>query len=151
MKKIILFIVMIMSCVFVNAQDNKSFEKKGNTISVPKETSYSGTITKYKFKDEYNVEYPIYISDSGNCFIIKDIYEQGKSYKVKQDLNPDICSVIAAKCGIKYDRKIIKVYDYKFFNNYGNIIDYFDKHKNYNIISVIYKDYNYEVFYYYNK
>ena len=140
-----------MSCAFVNAQDNKSFEKKGNIYSVSKGVSYIGAATKYKFKDEYGAEYPIYISDSGNCYIIKQIYDKGKAYKIKEALSSEICSDVAAKCGIKYNKEIIKEYNYKCFANYKNIIEYFSENKNYNIISVIYKDYNYEVFYYYNK
>ena len=76
MKKVLFILIALMSfTITVNAQ---SFERQGNTF-VSKSTKGSRaksepTKTKFTWQDNKGNEYPVYMSSTGSCFIIKTSY-----------------------------------------------------------------------------
>ena len=88
MKKIIIAVIMLLSCnVGVQAQ---SVERKGNNFTqVSKETK-----TQYTYTDSKGNVYPVYLSSTGKAFVKKVSKKTGKEYKqylpdVGKQINPD--------------------------------------------------------------
>lgn len=106
MKKII-FIISLIFCVTlsVNADDNKSFKCEGTTYSsTGRVKSNSEPIaTGFTWSDSKGKEYPIYMSNSGSCYIIKVSAKTNKEYK--QYLKPEISQDICNKLGKEYKGK----------------------------------------------
>lgn len=102
MKKIILFFIVLFTLVNVNAQ---SYERKGYVFSQTKtERSKSEpTKTKFTWKDNKGKEYPIYISSTGSCYVIRTSSKTGKEYK--SYLNPEISKEICKELGVEYKSK----------------------------------------------
>lgn len=106
MKKFILFIIMIVCTVSIACADNdKSFNKDGNVYSsVSKSKSSSTPVnTGFTWQDSNGVSYPIYISDSGSCYVIKTSKKTGKEYK--NYLGPEISQDICNRLGREYKSK----------------------------------------------
>ena len=106
MKKII-FIISLIFCVTlnVNADDNKSFKCEGTTYSsTGRVKSNSEPIaTGFTWSDSKGKEYPIYMSNSGSCYIVKVSAKTNKEYK--QYLKPEISQDICNKLGKEYKGK----------------------------------------------
>lgn len=101
MKKLFIMAAMLLALSVNNsstyAQDIK---REGTTFVVSSSRSKSEpTKTKYTWKVS-GVEYPIYISASGSCYIIKTSKKTGKEYK--QYLPKEVCAEIAKEMGIEY-------------------------------------------------
>ena len=64
------------------------YSRSGNTFSSVIK-SKQPELTHYSWKDSKGVEYPIYISNSGSCFIIK---ENGNKQYMKKEISMQICS-----------------------------------------------------------
>lgn len=83
MKK--LFILFVMIFAFTNVITAQSFERQGNTFvsksSKGSRAKSEPTKTKFTWKDSKGNEYPVYISSTGSCFIIKTSAKTGKEYR----------------------------------------------------------------------
>lgn len=108
MKRLFAIILFIISvCLVANADDNKTFVKSGNTYtnsSTGREKSNSQPVaTEFTWKDSKGVEYPIYISSTGSCYVIKISKKTNKEYK--HYLGPEISKDICDRLGIEYKGK----------------------------------------------
>lgn len=103
MKKLfILFIMMFTFTTVVNAQ---SYERQGNTFVATKSSRAKSEPTKTKFtwKDSKGNEYPVYMSSTGSCFIIKTSAKTGKEYR--NYLGPEISEQMCKELNIEYKGK----------------------------------------------
>lgn len=102
MKK--LFVIAAMLLAFsVNNTYAQSVKREGTTFVVSSSRkSAESTKTKFTWKVG-DVEYPIYISSTGSCYIIKVSKKTGKEYK--QYLPKEVCAEIAKEMGIEYKPK----------------------------------------------
>lgn len=105
MKKLfILFVMMFAFTTVVNAQ---SFERQGNTF-VSKSTKDSRakaepTKTKFTWRDSKGTEYPVYMSSTGSCFVIKTSAKTGKEYR--NYLGPEVSEQMCKELGVEYKGK----------------------------------------------
>ena len=103
MKKILFIILVLLSVgLTVNAQ---TYTREGNTfISSMGERSKSEAIkTKFTWKDNKGNEYPVYMSKSGSCFVIRISKKTGKEYK--SYLGPEISEQICKELDVEYKSK----------------------------------------------
>ena len=101
MKKLFIAAIMLLAFSVNNSSTYaQSIKREGTTFVVSSSRSKSEPIkTKYTWKVG-DVEYPIYISASGSCYIIKTSKKTGKEYK--QYLPKEVCAEIAKEMGIEY-------------------------------------------------
>lgn len=107
-KIIILAIALMLGIGNAGAQTTKVSESKkvvlnagqskSRTTTPPKETPYAWEVG--------GIEYPIYISSTGSCFIIRVSKKSGKEYK--QYLGVEVSTKISKEMGIKYTPKTNK-------------------------------------------
>lgn len=99
---LILFIICIG--IVANA-DDKSYKCEGSTYSSTGRLNAVSTsqVTPYFWSDSKGNKYPIYISNSGSCYIIKKSNKTGKDYK--QYMKPEISQNICSKLGKEYKVK----------------------------------------------
>lgn len=104
MKKLFIMAAMLLAFSVNNSSTYaQSVKREGTTFVVSSSRSKSEPIkTKYTWKVG-DVEYPIYISASGSCYIIKTSKKTGKEYK--QYLPKEVCAEIAKELGIEYKPK----------------------------------------------
>lgn len=103
MKKILFILLTLMTiCINVNAQE---FKCEGTTYSsTGRQNSNSAPVaTGFTWTDSKGNKYPIYISNSGSCYVIKTSSKSGKEYK--QYLKPEISQDICKKLGKEYKAK----------------------------------------------
>lgn len=103
-KKILFMLLFIFTTAYIaNAQT--TYAREGNTFVSKSTHSSTGEPKKTKFtwKDSKGKEYPIYISNSGSCYVIKTSSKTGKEYK--QYLGTDISLQICKELGIAYKGK----------------------------------------------
>lgn len=106
-RRLLILLLIIISCSMIaNADDNKSYKCEGNTyISSTGRVKASTELipTGFNWTDSKGVNYPIYISNSGSCFIIKTSAKTNKEYRcyLKPDVSRDICK----KLGKEYKGK----------------------------------------------
>ena len=105
-RLLVLFLITICCCMIANADDNKSYKCEGNMyISSTGRVKASTELvpTGFNWTDSKGVSYPIYISNSGSCFIIKTSSKTNKEYRcyLKPDVSQDICK----KLGKEYKAK----------------------------------------------
>lgn len=101
---LLLFIVCVSLCA--NADGDKSFKCENNTYSSTGRVNANSSApisTGFQWTDSKDNKYPIYISASGSCYIIKKSSKTGKEYKsyLKPDVSQDICK----KLGKEYKGK----------------------------------------------
>lgn len=101
MKKLFIAAIMLLALSVNNSSTYaQSVKREGTTFVVSSSRSKSEpTKTKFTWKAG-DVEYPIYISASGSCYIIKTSKKTGKEYK--QYLPKEVCAEIAKELGIEY-------------------------------------------------
>ena len=110
MKQFIYFIITFALYFFVQATvDAQSFKVEGKTyssVSSNNRTKAEPEKTDFIWTNRKGNEYPIYISSTGSCFVIKTSAKTGKEYRnyLKPDISEDICN----KLGRKYVKKAIK-------------------------------------------
>lgn len=104
MKKLFIMAAMLLAFSVNNSNTYaQSVKREGTTFVVSSSRkSAEATKTKYTWKVG-NTEYPIYISPSGSCYIIKTSKKSGKEYK--QYLPKEVCATIAKEMGIVYKPK----------------------------------------------
>lgn len=102
MKKLLLLLLMSLITITTNAQSNVEF--KGNTI-VTKSTKAKGEAKKTTFvwQDKKGKEYPVYMSSTGSCFIVRISSNTGKEYR--SYLGPEVSQQICKKLNIEYKGK----------------------------------------------
>lgn len=102
MKKLLLLLLMSLITITTNAQSNVEF--KGNTI-VTKSTRAKGEAKKTTFvwQDKKGKEYPVYMSSTGSCFIVRISSNTGKEYR--SYLGPEVSQQICTKLGVEYKGK----------------------------------------------
>lgn len=102
MKKLIILLTLIISVIASNnllAQNatissTGEVERNGNTfIASTKSSKSNAQQTQYTWKDSKDNEYPIYISTSGSCYVIKTSKKTGKEYKsyLPKEVTAEIC------------------------------------------------------------
>ena len=77
MKKIILFILLALFCITINAE----VKREGNTFKVEQTTKESDTKTQYTWVDKDGNVYPVFITKRGACYIFRTSKKTGKEYK----------------------------------------------------------------------
>lgn len=103
MKHFILLLMMLFSMsLTTNAQ---GFVRSGNTFTTTsvKRSKAEPVKTKFTWKDSSNKEYPIYISSTGSCFVIKTSAKTGKEYR--NYLGPDLSQQVCKELNIEYKSK----------------------------------------------
>lgn len=102
-RRFIAIILTIFACgCIANAQ---SFKCEGTTYSSTGRIVGNATpiSTPYTWQDNKGNKYPIYMSNSGSCYVIKTSKKTGKKYK--QYLSPEISQDICTKLGKEYKGK----------------------------------------------
>lgn len=105
-RLLVLLLITICCGMVANADGNKSYKYEGNTYSSTGRvnTNSSAPIsTGFQWTDSKGNKYPIYISASGSCYIIKKSSKTGKDYK--QYMKPEVSQDICAKLGKEYKSK----------------------------------------------
>lgn len=108
MKKLIILVTFIISAIASNnlfAQNatissTGEVQRSGNTfIASSKSSKGNAQQTQYTWKDSKDVEYPIYISASGSCYVIKTSKKTGKEYKsyLPKEVSAEICKELNYK------------------------------------------------------
>lgn len=107
LRRLTVLLLIIICCgMLANADDNKSYKCEGNTYSSTGRVNadLSAPIsTGFEWTDNKGNKYPIYISTSGSCYIIKKSSKTGKDYK--QYMKPEISQDICNKLGKEYKSK----------------------------------------------
>lgn len=105
-RRLLALILFIICCGLVaNTDDNKGYKCEGTTYSSTGRVNNSSTPTSTNFTwtDSKGNKYPIYISNSGSCYIIRISSKTSKEYK--QYLKPEISQDICKKLGKEYKGK----------------------------------------------
>lgn len=101
MKKLFIMAAMLLALSVNNSSTYAQNVKREGTTFVVSSSRKSAEPVKTKFTWKVgDVEYPIYISASGSCYIIKTSKKTGKEYK--QYLPKEVCAEIAKELGIEY-------------------------------------------------
>lgn len=104
MKKLFIMAAMLLALSVNNSSTYAQSVKREGTTFVVSSSRKSAESTKTKFTWKVgDVEYPIYISSTGSCYIIKVSKKTGKEYK--QYLPKEVCAEIAKELGIEYKPK----------------------------------------------
>lgn len=111
MKKIIIFVILIVSACFVSAQTidtNNNIVREGKTFvkQTSTKTRVSDTTcirTEYKYKDAKNIEHTVWLTTRGSAFIRRISGKTGAEYK--QYLGENISREICRELGIAYKPK----------------------------------------------
>lgn len=105
MKK--LFILLVMMLAFTNVINAQSFERQGNTFvsksSKGSRAKAEPTKTKFTWKDSKGNEYPVYMSGTGSCFVIKTSAKTGKEYR--NYLGPEVSEQMCKELNVEYKGK----------------------------------------------
>ena len=108
MNKLIILLTLVISVIASNnlfAQNPSilstgEVQRSGNTfIASSKSSKSSAQQTQYTWKDYKGNEYPIYISASGSCYVIKTSKKTGKEYKnyLPKEVSAEICKELNYK------------------------------------------------------
>ena len=103
MKKIIFIFAMIVCGIMTsNAQ---SYKIEGNTITSTKTARVKSEPikTSFTYKDSKGNEYPIFMSSTGSCFVLKVSAKTGKEYR--NYLGPEMSADICQRLGVEYKAK----------------------------------------------
>ena len=100
MKKLLIMLVLLCVGLTSNAQN---YTREGNTFVSVKSAKAEPVKTKFTWKDSKGKEYPVYISSSGSCFVIRVSAKTGKEYR--NYLGPEISQQICNELGIEYKGK----------------------------------------------
>lgn len=104
MKKLFIMAAMLFALSVNNSSTYAQEVKREGTTFVVSSSRKSAEPTKTKFTWKVgDVEYPIYVSSTGSCYIIKTSKKTGKEYK--QYLPKEVCAEICKEIGIEYKPK----------------------------------------------
>ena len=105
-RRLLVLLLITICCSFVaNADGDKSFKCENNTYSSTGrvKSNTEPVATGFNWIDSKGNSYPIYMSASGSCYILKVSKKTNKEYK--QYLKPDISQDICKKLGKEYKSK----------------------------------------------
>lgn len=105
-RRLSILILFIICCgMIANADNDKSYKCEGSTYSSTGGVKQNSTpqVTPYSWSDSKGNKYPIYISNSGSCYVIRTSKKTGKEYK--SYLGPEISQDICKKLGKEYKGK----------------------------------------------
>ena len=102
MKKFFMIAALFAACVVMNAQ-NVKLEGKTYMATKASRSKEEPKVTGYDWQDSKGNKYPIFISGSGSCFVIRVSQKTGKEYR--QYLGEEISRDICKKLGIEYKPK----------------------------------------------
>lgn len=107
---IIVVVMFILGARPVHGQEVKTFKVEGTTYSstggVKSHSKSEPIVTNCTWVDSKGVTYPIFMSQTGSCYIIKTSAKTGKEYK--SYLKPDVSQDICRKLGKEYKGKTKK-------------------------------------------
>lgn len=96
--KHLLVMVFVLLSVNLMAQTSISstgieYSENDKQFSISRTNTNNAQLTDYTWKDSKGNVYPIYISSSGSCYIIKTSSKTGKEYKqyMKKEISIQIC------------------------------------------------------------
>ena len=100
-----IFFLLFMLFGLWMTSDAQTYKQEGNTFSsvkVTKSTVISDK-TPYTWKDSKDKEYPIYISQSGSCYIIRTSNKTGKEYRqyLPVEVSEQICKQLNREYKVK--------------------------------------------------
>lgn len=100
-------LILLIICVgmIAHADGNKSYKCEGNIYSSTGrvKSNFTAINTGFNWSDSKGNSYPIYISASGSCYVIRTSNKTGKDYK--QYMKPEISQDICSKLGKEYKGK----------------------------------------------
>lgn len=101
-KRLLTLLLILTMGLAANAQ---TYTRSGNTFisSTGERVKAEPVKTKFTWKDSKGNEYPVYISNSGSCFVIKVSAKTGKEYR--NYLGPEISQQICKELNIEYKSK----------------------------------------------
>ena len=105
-RLLVLLLITICFGMIANADGNKSYKCEGKIYSSTGRVNANSSApvsTGFEWTDSKGNKYPIYISASGSCYIIKKSNKTGKDYK--QYMKPEISQDICNKLGKEYKGK----------------------------------------------
>jgi len=104
-RLLVLLLITVCCAMVANADGDKSFKCENNTYSSTGRVKSNSELiaTGFNWTDSKGNSYPIYISVSGSCYIIKVSAKTNKEYK--QYLKPDVSQDICKKLGKEYKAK----------------------------------------------
>ena len=100
-----LFTLLLLVLAIGLAANAQTYTRSGNTYisSTGERVKTEPVKTKFTWKDSKGKEYPIYISKSGSCFVIKVSAKTGKEYR--NYLGPEISQQICKELNVEYKGK----------------------------------------------
>ena len=98
-------IILFIICISMIANADNKYKCVNNTYSSTGRVNNSSApiSTGFTWSDSKRNKYPIYISNSGSCYVIKTSKKTGKEYK--NYLGPEISQDICSKLGKIYKGK----------------------------------------------
>lgn len=103
MKKVLVMLVLLLGLTAPTYSQN--FEKHGTEFVQTKTTRTKSEPEKttYTWKDSKGNVYPIYISNTGSCFVLKVSAKTGKEYRYY--LGKEISAAICKELGREYSSR----------------------------------------------
>lgn len=100
-----LFALLLLALCIGLVANAQTYTRSGNTFisSKGEQVKAEPVKTKFTWKDSKGREYPVYISSSGSCFVIRVSSKTGKEYK--SYLGPEISQQICKELNIEYKGK----------------------------------------------
>ena len=104
MKKFLFILLLAILSFNVSVAETK-VTREGKVFVQNAHHSSTGEVksTPYVWRDSKGVEYPIKMSATGSCFVMKKSSKTGKEYKYY--LGPEISEEICRELGIEYKGK----------------------------------------------
>jgi hypothetical protein len=103
MRKLIYVIMLLVAMCLSQQVQAQNYERKGKTFEqVKTERSQPGIKTDFTWKDSKGVDYPIYITANGSCYVLK-VSRNGNEYR--KYLGEQISREVCAELGIEYTYK----------------------------------------------
>ena len=104
-RLLVLLLITVCCALVANADGDKSFKCENNTYSSTGRVKSNSIVinTGFNWTDSKGKSYPIYMSASGSCYILKTSSKTGKEYK--QYLKPDVSQDICKKLDKEYKAK----------------------------------------------
>jgi hypothetical protein len=106
MKKLFFLLAFVLISTIAGVAQSSTkvdYLREGKTfVQAQTSTSSNDTQTEYTWKDKQGVEYPIFITKNGRCYVNR-ISKKGNTYKYY--LPKELCLEICAELGVEYKEK----------------------------------------------
>lgn len=104
MKKVLIAVALLLMLGVNNSSSFSQVTRNGNTFTVAsKMKQVNSTKTRFTWQDSKGVLYPIYLSPSGACYVLRVSKKTNKEYK--SYLGAEISIQICKELNIKYSSK----------------------------------------------